>query len=349
MERAKTIAILVIGICLVSTPSFGLKMECATFYSRLASKRKDSVFSEEALARIAGYFDDPNLDSAQAAQKAFDEYVNLRLADLPPDIQTRLRQGILNTQFSPSWNFNGSYNIEIQPDGRLIPDKFKTEVLTPYKYRQSLIAYSLQVHELEHAIQRQLQAASLIPVTTTVRPVLSRILTRETMDGHFFLELGAMRAEWDFLQSIPSKQRMALVDEIAKDFTLSKDQRDYAKRVLEGAGLTQDQFIAGEHAADRYSKLQMSTLGDWRLFGLPPRYAIPGGVATYFFGMGLITDWCLINALNRKLDSKPTFVQDYCKKLPSVQAVLQNPPLDKEAVSAGVDMIMSGPWWYSER
>ncbi len=131
------------------------------------------------------------------------------------------------------------------------PESRSLTLAGPLKYREGVAGFLVLAHELEHAIvdhvhlERYGKSAS-ISLWNLRRP-----------DLKFHDELSAMRAEWNFISSVPEVFRRELVLEMKNDSTLAPDLKKFWIRILENASMNRENYIHSEHAAGRYSRAQL--------------------------------------------------------------------------------------------
>lgn len=256
----------------------------------LVASVKHGILDEEQRIKIREAFG--TLSSHQAAILAFTMYVDARLAKLPPRIASTARKILANQKYG-------------RAESRYLPLSREIENDTPDRYRNSIIDFSGQVHELEHVIQHHLVESSLGPSAYDVRG--------EVM---FFLEeLGAMSAEWDYLHSIPHEERERLALLIEKDKRMSKVEKNFALRTLRSASLSRAGYLLNEWKVGRYSRAAIKKLYKEE----SPSFSLFIPSILGFLGAGFSVAAVLITCENMReantLDIQSTFYKSVCRNL----------------------------------
>ena len=182
-------------------------------------------------------------------QHAMNYYINARLREIPEASRARYRAAM--DEF-----ING---IRTSPDGRYEANAHSLTI--PEDLRSTATAYVTIAHELEHRIQIR-DTLGEKPNIGQSLALIGRVLF--SAPDMYRTEYGAMRAEWEFLKSIPPD----LVDEsIRRIQTSIKDPqlRGMLTRRLQNVHLPFERYIEGEHRASRYSMGQATLITTQRI------------------------------------------------------------------------------------
>jgi hypothetical protein len=175
------------------------------------------------------------------AKSAFDVYFEARLRGLNPSIQAKLREILKHKVIRKERSLMGSV---YSPRDQTIT------VQSPLKFQNSVEAFHSLAHELEHAIidLMHIEKFGKSSVVSWWHP------RRGSLKYHG--ELAAMRAEWNYIRSVPDEHLQALIKEIQKDSSFGFDKK-FTIRCLKQASLDREAYIKAEHAAGRYTKSQL--------------------------------------------------------------------------------------------
>lgn len=116
----------------------------------------------------------------------------------------------------------------------------------PNHYKGTLIHAFFFFHEMEHAIQH-------IRVSSSFDNHDLKISDRAFNELKYLAELGAMTAEWTFLQGIADDEIVATIEQIKNAKDIERSYLEFFLRAFSNARLTLDQYIHAEHEAGRYS------------------------------------------------------------------------------------------------
>ncbi len=214
---------------------------CLNFMKEMAEAVNRDILDSEDLRKIDDIFKNPKLSDELKAKSAFDVYFEARLRGLNPSIQEKVRNIINNKVLRKDRSLMGSvYSSRDQT----------ITITSPLKYQNSVEAFHSLAHELEHAIIDQLHIEKF-GKNSAVSWWHPR---RGSLKYHG--ELAAMRAEWNYIRSVPDEHLQALINEIQNDSSFGYDKA-FTIRCLKQASLDREAYIKAEHSAGRYTKSQL--------------------------------------------------------------------------------------------
>lgn len=184
-------------------PEFNPEIEIAKQGYNESPKYRTLYVDKETRAKFKALSENPNISDADLPKEFFNVYKESRLKGLSPAARSKVEEALKNTKVvEPDGTSVGSYysknnSIELNYDPEMV---------------ESLRYYKTYVHEIEHSIQN----TSNSKVRSFLRTLSYRNFSPEPkFRYHHRQELGAMKAEYDFLKNMPA----AAVDRMTMDMT----------------------------------------------------------------------------------------------------------------------------------
>jgi hypothetical protein len=185
-------------------------------------------------AEIRDWFSDTQLPEQIRAQGAFEDLMEARLRELPPEVRAsviRIKKGVITTY---------------PADEIAQYERRQVHVFLPKEHWKTAVSYFIQVHELEHAIQVAMEAHLSAQAKDSLQYRTQVIHLTET---------GAMAAEYHYLKLIPAQEKRKLAKEILSHKGLKRRFRKHISRILlNSIDLTLPEYLAAERPPRAYTK-----------------------------------------------------------------------------------------------
>ncbi len=176
---------------------------------------------------------------------AFEMYLKARITMLS-DIQRKALEKIF---MSVNWVNSPILGKEDDADDLTAAYLPKDQIIyfeMPNQYKGTLLHAYLFAHEMEHAIQH-------IRLSTAFDNHDVKISDRASNELKYIGEMGAMTAEWTFLQGISDHEIAAAIKQVKKARDIEPTYKTFFLRTLSNARLSINEYITQEHQAGRYS------------------------------------------------------------------------------------------------
>ena len=146
-------------------------------------------------------------------------------------------------------------------------NKSLSRVMTHPSVKDTAIYTWVKAHELEHALQLQVLADTGLSRAGKDRlgQIVSEFSTSYKVNlGNFeyLAEEGAMRVEYEFLNTIPQDEKARLIESVLAIDNCPQDEKDFVVRVLTNSALSPEEYLDLEHEALRYNKAFFGLLPD---------------------------------------------------------------------------------------
>jgi hypothetical protein len=170
---------------------------------------------------------------------------------------------------------------------------------------EAFLLYFTLIHEVEHGIQ----ARKTVDVNLYLNGVDPWIESR------FLKELGAMRAEWRFLNTLTDYDRKVFVEEIGRSGLPKPDKENFSRWVL-NSKLELDEYLFREHQAGRYNFRSLRAYAT-AATGEPQPFLSTKLHIGVFIALGVILKTQFCDSVNLKDIPKDrlNFYQEICPRL----------------------------------
>lgn len=189
---------------------------------------------------------DATLNDRAKAKKVKELYLAHRLSLLPEDFRkvVEKKHKDLKTIYEDSGSFREIWPHLLKGDHYNARTNTIVIISLPLKYKNSLVAFFAEAHELEHMIQAA--AAEFYGA----RPPFFLKSARAEMN--FLMEQGAMTAENHFIQILPEDRLSSIRDIIKADKNIDEDERKFLLRNL--AHRSNKDHLEKQRRSGRYTK-----------------------------------------------------------------------------------------------
>lgn len=299
-----------VGVMLFTTVRSEAMKPCATFYREMADSANTELLSLQNLQKIDEIFRDPSLNSQEAAQKAFEIYFEARLKDLSPEVQKQMRNLLAKKVRQNNSSLTASSYDTVR---RVIT------ISGPEKYREGVMGFFELSHELEHAIvdHIHIQRYGKSSGITWWHPKRKMLKYDD--------ELAAMRAEWNFIRSVPEDARASLISALEKDPAIDAGQKKFWIRSLKNASLDRDAYLNAEHLAGRYTRTQLA-IEDFMMKTLGTSFV---SAISFMIGVTGSTVYCIQKVRDEKFDRNVKWFQSICQPNVFVQIEIEKVKSEK--------------------
>lgn len=206
--------------------------KCVSILKSLYESIKVDFTSAAERKLIADAFS--TVSDREAAKTAFEIYLRNRTKKLSPELSKQVSDVVEKRNYS-TYPSNSLY---------VYFEKYIHLGLMP-KWRESILEYQILAHELEHFIHDRAAWEQGVVVIGALRSKNFHI------PATFLSELGAMTAEWQYINTIPLEARYRLIDSI--DNAIDVYRPDIMIRFLKSGSMKRPAYIKNEWANDRYS------------------------------------------------------------------------------------------------
>ncbi len=153
---------------------------------------------------------DPNVSDVELPSALFDIYREARLKDLSPAVRKKVEESLKKTTVT---GYDSTYLGAYYPDTNSITISMHDRAVETIKF------YDTYAHEMEHSIQN----AQDSKVKKALREFASKTFSSETESRRVYnLELGAVKAQYDFLRGMPADAVERMSKELSR-LGLNKD------------------------------------------------------------------------------------------------------------------------------
>jgi hypothetical protein len=255
---------------------------CTVLYRNIGSTIKSGFVSNNTKSEIDKNFLDENLTPAKRAKKAFNLIIEDRLKMLNPKIQIELRK-LLDERITVDSNVK---NL----DGAFVPsssgklDQDKIELAIPNSLRESIIHYSVLIHEFEHAVAMQIERGG---VEKTANPLMVPVEIFKALKygaGRIYEnEANAMMAEFEYLRTIPLEAKYDLSLAIIGDSTMSYSTSSFTLRSLNSLATNPEEYVEHQRDIGRYSYAKAEAINNdnkKEVIKILSRYGLTSGSAS---------------------------------------------------------------------
>ncbi|MFL5815915.1 MAG: hypothetical protein ACJ763_20270 [Bdellovibrionia bacterium] len=205
----------------------------------LSPATQGTLITEKEKEQIQSIFEDPQKRST-AASYVFDLLMEKRLALLPPKDAEQIKSVIQSAKLNESSGVDGAYSFRFR----------SIDISLPKSYHGSMVEFFIKTHEVEHAIQDRMEAGKLGKESFGY---FRRLLNQLNSQTRFLEEAGAMQAEWQYLQALPSRAKQEMADDVLQNPQLSENEKDFLIRIFAGDAWTASDHTEIEWRAGRYS------------------------------------------------------------------------------------------------
>lgn len=216
--------------------------KCSDSFSRIMLGT-DNIYVNMALtpgerSAIVSAFENGR-DEAEGFRAALTKYIDFRVSKLPED--RRAEAAELGRYVTSAVAFNR--------EKRFVANAQEIDV--PREFRNTAFLASVIAHEMEHTIHLLLKAGSLDK--PDIKSLL-RLLVNALVNPRYYWrsETGAMRAEWEMLNSMPREAILRSI-QVTEKSEVSNDWKKQILRALKNSELPWEQYLRAEHEAGRYS------------------------------------------------------------------------------------------------
>lgn len=220
-------------------------------------KYKDSVHSDlEVVSQILSIYRQVAGESARTmsdymkkrrpVDAAINAYLQARYESLSEKEAELVTKVLRSTTFNPS-KILGNADEDKDITAGYIPSLKRIHFEMPERYKDTLLYWFMFAHEMEHAIQDARLNLSFVNHDIQVSGYAMNEI-------RYLAELGAMTAEWVFLQGIKPELIAQQRAEVEKARDIEEGYRAYFLRALGNANLPLHEYIRREHEAGRYSR-----------------------------------------------------------------------------------------------
>lgn len=277
---------------------------CIRAYQELSKSFEEGILDSDQIQKIGAIFEQGEND---AAEKAYNIYLEARLQKIPPELREKVR-GIVNSRVHIDSIESSHY------DNGLIT------ISKPAKFRHTLTEFITLAHETEHAIQDVVLKASNLQDNPSV---LFRALDPrfEWSRTRFHSEIGAMLAEWEYLRALPRSTKDDFIKVVSEDSTLDSFHRKRLIRILQNEDMGLKEFINREHSHGAYPKGQLlmleATIKATIVAGAAAVVTLP--VLFVLGSIDAVTYYCLKKASDPYFDRTTEWFQNICMHLGPVK------------------------------
>lgn len=240
-----------LGLLLFAEDAIAKTVACADYLVEMTEARPLYVGASE-LAEVGRLIKDPTLSDEARVARVYEIYLNARLQDLGPEEEAAARASLGKMEIV--WTDREIYGS----GGGHVESGWTVGI--PKRLKGTLLMYAIAAHEFEHVLQkirkkfnRNNGASDAALFSNAGEFDEARMVLRleRGLQTYYLKELGAMKAEWEYLHLFPPEMRARAVELIQTDPEAAY-QTD-GIRILGNAGLAVDDFLKLEHEAGRYS------------------------------------------------------------------------------------------------
>lgn len=220
---------------------------CVQLFKEMNQQIELGFVLSQTQRKIAAYFTDATLTPQERAAKVFEAVVSDRIRLLAePEAQQVMR--FLKERVIRKYNETGKLISAEFIDGLI--SKSKIQLNIPIEIRNSILEYTILIHELEHYIQT-------LAVSHSAQGKWNLFFSNlvDFVDLHYEREKGAMLVEFEFMNSIPMSARYEVFQEISQNESVFESNTlKILYLLLAPNGTTPLDHVAFQHSVGRYNK-----------------------------------------------------------------------------------------------
>jgi|GEM_PF-2990295 len=232
----------------------GWSSSCVRIFQQINREIQGGFVNPETKQRVAEYFSDATLHPKERARRAFVAVVSDRLSLLPKNEAKKVQEFLKKRVFRNYSDSAGSIRAYLHEP---IFEK-KIMLSLPELIQETTMEYGILIHELEHYIQNR-------AATRTIPLAYQNFFEKvdHFVDYTYEREVGAMIAEFEFMNTIPIEVRRATVQTISRNSGFfSKKTRDLLISLLDLYSQTPLEHVERQHLRGRYSRSAIEKLRD---------------------------------------------------------------------------------------
>jgi hypothetical protein len=147
---------------------------------------------------------DPDISDVELPSALFDIYKDARLKDLSPEVRKKVEESLRKTTVT---GYDSTYLGAYDPRTNSIEISMHDRAVETIKF------YDTYAHEMEHSIQN----AQDPKIKKVLREFAAKTFSSETESRRYYnLELGAVKAQYDFLRGMPAEAVERMSKELSR-------------------------------------------------------------------------------------------------------------------------------------